>query len=66
VVIRFLNPNEGAALRAGTARFYVWGSVYYQDAFNKRQVTRFRLTVPVTAQGNMRDVEFSSEGNEAT
>jgi hypothetical protein len=59
-----ITPIEGIRLNSGW-RFHIWGALYYQDAFKKRRVTRFRVTLPVQ-NGGIPGIEFAAKGNEAT
>jgi hypothetical protein len=63
-----LTAQEIADLRSGNKAIYVWGTIVYQDIFQKWQRTRYRMihTVHAGAIGLNTDLTGYGDGNDAT
>ncbi len=75
---RVLNPDEAfsvdgigddpitepvlEAVNVGTIRLYLWGLVYYRDAFSHDRTTEFRFEYTP----RLKQMSYSDEGNDAT
>ena len=58
-----LTSDESAALKASTSALYLYGEVFYIDAFGHSRVTRYRtLTNDQLALGSNQNIQ-DTEGN---
>jgi len=67
--LRTLRPildEDLAALVRDQARIYIYGEIHYTDIFNASHITRFRLRSGIYRGGDVIDLEYCEEGNEAT
>lgn len=60
-----LPPEQLTALQAGH-RLYIWGTVYYLDAFKRWRRTRYQMHCGIDAAGTISAVEIDAKGNETT
>ena len=60
-----LTGEEMTGFQGGTIAFFVFGEITYNDVFNKRRTTKFRLRYGRESIVNAR-LAYCEEGNDST
>jgi hypothetical protein len=71
IMDRAWTQAEMAMLLGQKGQIYVWGTVFYRDAFTRYpwcrwRRTEFRLMIPVQPDGGVHGIMFCEKGNKAT